>query len=156
MAREIELTQGKVALVDDADYECLNRLKWYAVCNHGHYYAYREMSKDKFMLMHRLILNAPAGLFVDHRDGDGLNNQRDNLRLATNSQNLFNRGKTKLNTSGYKGVSWNDRKKRWMVRVEANGQSHFVGYFDDPEEAASAYDVAARELHGEFAFLNFP
>lgn len=93
--------------------------------------------------------------FVDHLDRDPLNNQRDNLRLASRSQNGANRNIRKNSLSGYKGVSWHKTAKKWTAKLTLNGKLIHLGYFDDPIDAAKAYDQAAREYFGEFAVTNF-
>lgn len=155
MVKEIELSQGKFALVDDADYDWLSQWKWYTS-----YYGYavrsvwRDGDNQGLVFMHRQILDAPEGMYVDHMDGDKLNNVRPNIRLATNAQNLCNRGPNKNNTSGFKGVSWNKRSGKWRSQIWKDGVTHHLGLFADLREAASAYDKAALELHGEFAQTN--
>jgi hypothetical protein len=101
--------------------------------------------------MHRAILRAGDGHNVDHIDGDGLNNRRSNLRFATTAQNSANRGKQKNNTSGFKGVRWHKRDKRWRAVIGINGKTKQIGSFKTPEAAYDAYCAAARELHGVFA-----
>lgn len=138
-------------MVDDEDYEWLRLYEW-------------QVSKDKCVkthapgmkgkLIHRLILNAPEHLEVDHIDGNRLNNQRSNLRLATSSQNKMNRGPRKDNTSGYKGVSWHSQRLKWTARVKAGQKYIHLGLFDSKEAAALAYNATARQLHGEYAWLN--
>lgn len=105
--------------------------------------------------MHRVIANTPAGVFTDHVDGDTLNNQCSNLRDATNAQNLQNRGKQQNNTSGYKGVSWHKGHGAFGATIGDDNNLRHLGYFATAEDAARAYDKAARELHGEFAITNF-
>jgi AP2 domain/HNH endonuclease len=151
--KTIPLTQGKIALVDDGDYEWLNQWKW---CVDGHGYAIRKDSSGQMIKMHRLIMGEPKGVQVDHIDGNGLNNQRGNLRPATCSQSLWNRGKYSGCSSPFKGVCWCKRKKRWRAQIAQSGVRLHLGYFDTEEEAARAYDKAARELHEGFAKLNFP
>ena len=160
MTKEIELTQGRVARVDDEDFDWLNQWKWCLskLYNGKKQYATRGKcggSKTKTLLMHRLIINAKKDEHVDHRNGDGLDNRRSNLRICTMSQNQANRGPTKANTSGFKGVS-PDRRGRWRARVKVNGKQKALGSFATPEEAAIAYDREARAVFGEFARLNFP
>lgn len=113
------------------------------------------MDKNKTLyLLHRVVMNAPDGVKVDHINGDGLDNRKENLRMCTNSENAWNRRKNKDNTSGFTGVNWNKLKQRWMSRVQANGKRIHIGYFDSIEEAVTARDEVAKILHGEFVILN--
>lgn len=153
---EIPLTQGKVAQIDDEDWPLLAPYKWYAARDRGTWYAHAgpldgDRSKAKIK-MHHLILGTR---WADHRDGDGLNNRRSNLRLCTNAQNQQNTG-ARSGSSGFKGVSWNSRKGLWLVQFRWDGRYHYVGYFRDEIAAARAYDAAIFRLAGEFARLNFP
>jgi hypothetical protein len=160
--KTIPLTKGKVAIVDDADYERLRQYSWSARKPKGYWYAARWRRSNEppgscIILMHRFLLDAPAGVLVDHRDGDGLNNRRSNIRTATHSQNSHNRKMHVTNTSGFKGVVRNNKRGRpWLARIALNRRQMYIGVFDTPEEAARAYDRKAKELHGEFARLNFP
>ena len=158
MSKEIPLTQGYVAIVDDEDFEYINQWKWWY--NNSHY-ACRNITigkkKQAVILMHRLILDAPKGLQVDHIDGNGLNNQRSNLRLATNQENQMNR-RPHGKTSKYKGVCFYrfHKKISWLAQIKI-GKAHMnLGYHSTEEEAAKAYDAKAKELFGEYAYLNFP
>lgn len=157
--KEVRLTQGQVALVDDADYERVIALRWYAHRSHGRgtWYAVRWEGQPKrvHVGMHRFILGVTNEKQVDHRDGNGLNNQRYNLRIATKAQNRYNRGPQRDNTSGYKGVTRNS-SGRWVAQIKKHRRLYRGGTFDDPADAARAYDRLARELHGEFAWPNFP
>jgi hypothetical protein len=157
--KEIPLTQGKVALVDDEDYERLNKYKWHAHKHRNNFYAYRntprENGKQTNMIMHRVVLGISDRSMVDHRDGDGLNNQKYNLRPCTNSQNMCNAVAHKRNPSGYKGVTINKRRGRYHARITHNYHLIYLGYFSDPIDAALAYSVAAILLHGEFARTSF-
>ncbi len=159
MAKEIVLTQGKVALVDDEDYEELNKHKW-CTQNIGHnFYAVRGIKanrKKKQLYMHREILKLKTNdSNVDHIDSDGLNNQRNNLRIATYSQNGMNQNKCKTNSSSkFKGVTWCKTYNKWLVRIYVNKKKYYLGYFNDEEEAAQAYNEAALEFFGEFARIN--
>lgn len=154
--KQITLTQGKVAQVSDFDFERLNQRQWSAHFSKGKWYAITNDGKFPFrkvLKMHREIMNPPAGLEVDHRDGDGLNNQRDNLRLCTHAQNVCNAGPSTKNTTGFKGVSRHG--ERFRATIKSNHNWMHIGVFNTPEEAARAYDAKAVELHGEFAWTNF-
>lgn len=155
--KQIPLTRGLFALVDDADFYWLNQWKWTAqATERGVWYAVRMVpSKGKrrqaAIKMHCQIMGS---VWIDHKDCDGLNNQRHNLRPATNSQNQANRRPNKNTRSGFKGVSWNDDS--WMARIQVNGKRHFLGEFPTSTQAAIAYDEAAIKYFGEFARVNFP
>ena len=157
MTREIDLTQGKKAIVDDEDYEWLSQWKWYyAHTGYAVRNSPRVLGKHYMIFMHREIMHTPQGMDTDHIDGNGLNNLRINLRVCSHSRNLQNKGVSINNVSGFKGVSWCQANKKWRARIKASGKEKYIGYFDVAESAALAYDKAARELHGEFAKLNFP
>lgn len=147
----INLTNGKYALVDDEDWEQLSQYKW----SHQNGYAIRSkrISKDKVIQfkMHREIMNAPNDYFVDHINGDGLDNRRNNLRLCTNQQNQYNSKKSVKNTSGYKGIHWRKNRNSWVVRVSADGVRHFIGMYKDINDAIVARNIAMKRLQGEFA-----
>ena len=158
---EIELTQGKVAIVDEIDAD-LARLLW---CCNSDGYAVRATPGDngKLIWMHRVILarilrrELRPGEYVDHINGDKTDNRRENLRLATSSQNCANRGKREgTYSSEYKGVYWHKPTKNWRARIMVDGKPIHLGYFIDEMDAASAYDEAAMKYFGEFASLNFP
>lgn len=157
--KKIELTQGKVTQVDDEDYGWLNQWKWYAIKHRNTFYAtrHRKIINDKkrsLVRIHRLIINAPKGIDVDHFDTDGLNNQRCNIRLCTNQQNCMNRKPQKNATSIYKGVVWRKDHDIWAAQIGFNRKNIHLGYFDFESKAAFAYNKAAIELFGEFARLN--
>lgn len=155
MTQQIPLTRGQVALVNDDDYAWLTQYHWH--CTSTGYAAARikQNGKRRYIYMHRLLLDAQPGQFVDHIDGNRLNNTRDNLRFVTRLQNGWNRQR-QSNMSGYKGVSWHDHHGKWQARIQHDGRQFFLGYFDDPVEAALAYDQAAEQHFGPFARKNFP
>lgn len=148
----IPLSNGLFAIVDSCDFEAVSRFKWQALYDpkSGTWYAKRS-DHGRTIRMHREILNAPQGVEVDHRDGNGLNNSRSNIRLATRSQNLCNRRKFKNNTSGFKGVTWSSTAKKWASQIYQNGQKYYLGYYADKLDAAAAYESASAVLHGEFS-----
>jgi len=157
--KEISLSQGKNTLVDDSDFNWLNQWKWYLSKTNGHEYAIRKTPKNseggrKTILMHRLIMNTPPELETDHRDNNGLNNQRFNLRNCTEQNNRLNR--VAVGRSKYLGVSWGSSGKYINARITHNGVLIHLGSFKTEEEAAIAYDKKAIELFGEYAHLNFP
>lgn len=159
MSKQIPLSRGQFALVDDEDYAWLNQYKWTwqpPTKNRQTGYAYRrEYPSNKSILMHRLILDAPKGMQVDHINGDGLDNQRQNLRLATNRQNHFNLPKRQDGeTSNYKGVYLAPSGYGWVAQIRADEQHIHLGTFPTQREAAIAYNAAALQYHGEFARLN--
>jgi hypothetical protein len=151
--RFIPLTRGLWAVVDAADYERLSKYRWYASPSGGGKMYARRNTKTGTVLMHREIMHTPKGMHVDHRDRNGLNNRPDNLRNCTPAQNEYNkppRGKR----SRFKGV-YPDGDK-WYAVIKHKGKTYYLGTFDDEIEAARARDRKARELEGEYAYLNFP
>ena len=162
--KTIALTQSKVALVDDQDYAWLNQWKWCAnkyknktrIIWYALRAAPRKNGKQRTILMHRVIAARTRITDVDHRDCDGLNNQRSNLRPATRRQNLHHQCKQPGRSSRFKGVYWYKQTNRWKAQITINGKRKHLGYFVNEEDAARAYDRAAVEAFGEFALLNFP
>ena len=157
--REIKLTQGKNAIVDDEDFEYLNQFKWRILKAKHTYYAIRHKEingKDTNVYMHREIKKQSDNkINIDHKDGDGLNNQKNNLRICNQSQNCGNSNKQCNNTSGYKGVFYHKYSKKYQVQIMHNNKLLACGYFNNKVEAALVYDKKARELFGEFAKTNF-
>lgn len=161
MVKTIPLTQGKIAIIDDDDYEKLNKFKWCSQKDHQYtrWYAIRKKlinGKWKLILMHREILKAKRGIYIDHINHNGLDNRKINLRLCTGSQNQKNRGLQKNNTSGLIGVSFNKEIRKWSAYIIKDKHQIFLGIFDDKEEAGHVVDKKAIELFGDFAILNFP
>lgn len=163
--KRIPLSKGFVALVDDRDYVRLARYEWYAsgyTLRSGlvKWRAVRNIrrpdGKKRLQYMHREIMGAPPGVDVDHKRGDGLDNRRRNLRLATRSQNNQNqRNGRRHKSSRFKGVSWDGRDGRWHAYITPpGGRRKSLGYFGGEAAAARAYDEAARRLFGEFAAPN--
>ena len=157
----IELTDGKEVLVDDEDAPALELWAWsFITKKSGGGYAYRDVKhpttrKRTRKLMHREIMNAPKGLLVDHIDGNGLNNQRSNLRLVTPTQNKQNQtASRKDKKSGFKGVSWCPSKNSWRVSITVNGVNRTLGYFKDIQLGKEAYNRAALEAFGVYARVN--
>jgi hypothetical protein len=149
----IPLSQGQSAQVDDADFDWLSQWKWTAQRTAHGFYATRY-DGDRLVLMHRLINGTPEGMVTDHRDCNGLNNQRSNLRTATQLQNMMNRRGKRGGTSRFKGV-WADPNPRnlklWRSAIRINGKLKYLGRFHNEEDAAAAYAAAARQHFGEFA-----
>ncbi len=157
--KEIKLSQGKVALVDDEDFEYLNQFKWFAHKARGIYYADRHSPrshyKRTFIRMHREILKLKdSRIMVDHINHNGLDNRRENLRSCTNQQNGMNRKSVKNSSSEFKGVSWHSVNKNWLVQIQKGKDKFYLGYFSSETDAARAYNKKAQELFGEFANLN--
>jgi hypothetical protein len=147
--KEIKLSQGKVAMVDDSDYDYLMKWKWCAQKSKQTFYAVRNPN----IKMHRVIMCTPEDMQIDHINGNGLDNQKYNLRNCTPNQNRKNRKRRKNGTSKYKGVCYH--RGGIEASAWANNTKYIIGYFKTEEAAAMAYDEKAKELHGEFANLNF-
>lgn len=149
---EIPLTQGLVALIDEADFDLIAARKWYAARSTQTSYALNRRDCET-VSMHRFLLAPAPGQHVDHINGNGLDNRRSNIRLCTPSQNMANsrRPKDALRQRGTRKLG-----NSWVATVKFQGKAIHAGCFATPEEAARAYDAKARELHGEFARLNYP
>jgi hypothetical protein len=152
--RFIPLTQGRFAIVDASDFDWLNSFKWHVSIKGNLSYAICHF-KGRSESMHRLIMNPPAGMFVDHIDRNGLNNKRSNLRVCTRRQNSYNRIGHGC-TSKYKGVYWEKNFDKWRTAIRYNKKTINLGSFNDEIAAAKAYDQMAAKLFKEFAYLNFP
>jgi len=154
MPREVLLSRSLVATVDEGDYELVSSFSWHgipAAQRIENWYA----RTGEGIYMHRLIMSAASGEEVDHRDHNGLNNTRGNLRLCTRQQNCAN-SNFPLAASGYIGVYWERDRRKWVAQVTVDYKTIRVGRYSDPIEAARARDSRVREMYGEFAKLNFP
>lgn len=160
--KEILLACGKIVLVDDEDYNEVNKYKWGAYFNGYTFYASRVVrikGKRTSISMHRVIAGLTYGdshQYADHINRNGLDNRKENLRLATPHLSNYNQKKRKDNTSGYRGVNWCKRTGKWHTSIQTNGHHKSCGYYDDPIEAALVYDRVAKNIAGEYANLNFP
>lgn len=151
----IPLSQGKLAVIDAEDFEKVRDFKWFAHRRRSLWYA-RRQSKGQTIHMHRVILSASSGVQVDHIDGNGLNNRRNNLRLCSRAENLRAfQHKRRNTTSKFRGVTFCKRDSVWEAGIERQGKKLYLGRFRIEEDAAHAYDKKARELFGEFASPNF-
>jgi hypothetical protein len=156
--KEIYLTQGKVAIVDDEDFDLASQYKWFVRKGSNTFYASTwvgEWKTRKLLHLHRLIMKNPdSSVMVDHKDRDGLNNQKSNLRLCTNTENSKNR--RPKGSSKFLGVSIVNGKKNkyWRAFISVDGKNKYLGFFKSEDDAAWAYNKAALEYHGEFANLN--
>ena len=155
--KQVPLSRGLFAIVDDEDYEAVSAKRWYAnpQKNRNRRFPYAErQERGKHIQMHREILQPPSSFHVDHINGNGLDNRRSNLRLVSNAQNQQNRIKHKAGTSAYKGVSLAPRGNRWYAKIMVDGKDVFLGSFLREVDAAKAYNVAASARFGEHARLN--
>lgn len=155
--KTIKLSQGKMALVDDADFEWLNQWKWYAVLNRGNFYAFRNVRTaigQTIVQMHRQVLGLCHGdsKHCDHKNHNTLDNQRLNIRMCTNQQNAYNRKPFVGGTSVHKGVSWDKSTGKWVVMIQYDGSRHNLGRFVNEDDAANAYNSAASKFFGDFAY----
>jgi hypothetical protein len=159
--KEIPLTQGKVALVDDEDFEMLSQFKWHALFGKGKWYAERSVFGGPYIRMHNQIMHEREGWRVDHKNGNGLDNRRENLRYANSRQNNQNARKRLTNygkptSSRFKGVSWNNESRKWHAALQRADGVTVVRRVKDENIAALIYDTLAQHYFGEFAYLNFP
>lgn len=138
--------------IDDEDFEKVNKYKWSVSFTDKLYVSHNRKNGIK-MSLHRYLLNFPKQV-IDHKNGNGLDNRKENLRLCTHAENFRNRDKSVTNTSGYKGVTWNKQHRKWMAQISINYKRKTIGVFHSKDQAAIAYNIAALKYHGEFARLN--
>jgi hypothetical protein len=152
--KEITLTQGKIALIDNEDFEKVSKFKWNANFQHTDWYA-RSWKNGKRLLMHRFIMGIEdSNILVDHRNHNTLDNQKTNLRIATKAQNCRNKKHRNNTRSIYSGVSWHKASNKWIAKICVNYKNIHLGIFDIEGDAAIAYNMAAIQHFGEFANLN--
>ena len=152
-ARIIQLTKGYQVVVDAADYEHLSQWKWHACVGSKHVYAMRNSRPDdngkrRHIMMHSELCPVEPGFFVDHINGNGLDNRRENLRAVTKTQNMWNRARN----AGvrHKGVYWHKQHRKWVATIQVNKRRIHIGLFHDENEAAAAYAARAALEFGEF------
>jgi len=155
--KKIPMKHGRFVMVDDEDFEEMSKYKWSTSLDPKHHYAkhtvYYPDGTRKTLRMHRLIMKAPNGVWVDHINGNGLDNRKENLRLCSPSENARNCRLGKGNTSGFKGVYL--VKGKWRGEIKVNKTKYHLGTYKNKIDAAKAYDQAAKKYFGEFAKLNF-
>jgi hypothetical protein len=153
MVKQIPLTQGKFALVDDEDFDYLSQWKWHITARK---YAARSLTlngKKSSIYMHRVLSKNDKRLHTDHINGDTFDNRKENLRICSAAENIRN-AKSKKGSSHYKGVSWSKERNKWHVNITYNRKAHYIGRFEKEIDAAIAYNNAAKKFFGAFARLN--
>ena len=154
------ILKGKVIHIDDEDMHILSKYNWYinSSDNIRYYVVAKVYNKGKVtnIKLHRILLNPPRNLYIDHINGNGLDNRKSNLRVCTNQQNQRNARKKRTASSIYKGVSFVKARSKFRAYIVVNNKQTGLGQFSNEIDAAKAYDQKAKELFGEFAYLNFP
>lgn len=149
--KTISVSYTEVAIIDDDDYWWACRVKWFL--HHG-YVLTKRMVRGSAVYLHREVMHCPAGMVVDHINGDKLDNRKANLRITTKKRNCQNRGMSSKNTSGFKGVTLQKPSNKWLAQINIDGRIQHLGSFNNPVSAAARYDEAALKLHGDFAKTN--
>lgn len=150
---KLKLNKNKYTLIDKEDFDKVSQFNWFFNGKHA-YRTVQKNYKSKTIYLHRFITNCPKGKTVDHINGDGLDNRKENFRICSQKNNSYNAKICKRNKSGFKGVSWIKSRKKWYVSIEKNGYSMSLGLFLDKEEAALAYNKYAKKYFGQYARLN--
>ena len=153
--KKIKLTRGAYTIVGDADYEKINKFKWFYTGKYA--VRWKRLSKDMRKMWYMqwdIVGNPPKGFETDHINGNKIDNRRNNLRIVTHSQNQINRKMPQNNTSGFKGVCWDKIKQKWRADIKLNYKRIFLGNFKNKSEAARAYNKMAEKLYGKLAYLN--
>lgn len=154
--KSIPISNGKYAKVNDEDFDLVSKYHWHMDgAGYARTNVWRDGKKVSAPRMHRLLFpDVDTKLHIDHINGDGLDNRRDNLRISSCSQNLMNRGPQNNNSSGYKGVIYDKSRSKWRAEICVDKKRKYLGRFETAEAAACAYNLAATKYHGEFAFQN--
>ena len=151
------LANGASALIDSEYLDLVQSFRWTAIRAKSKYGGFYARTDKPFLAMHRLIMGVnDPNILVDHENHNGLDNRKENLRLITPKENMWNARPKIGGSSSYKGVTWHKHKRRWNARIYFNNKMIQLGYYKSEQDAGSAYDAAARELFGEYACLNFP
>lgn len=151
---EIKLKNGTCILIDDDDFEKVSKFKWHvSKIKYAHYAVSRINGKTVYL--HRLVMDAPKGTYVDHINMNGLDCRKENLRLCTNSQNMHNRGAQKNSKSGVKGVSWSKNKNKWVVHLTVDKKTRHLGFFTNIDAARKRYEEESKRIVGEFFRENY-
>jgi hypothetical protein len=155
----IPLSQGKFTIIDIEDVDKVKKYEWTFFKSKHHKYGYviskKKINNKKKWLLHRYILDIKnPKIYIDHKNGNSLDNRKGNMRLCTHQQNLCNGKKTLNKTSVYKGVCFKKNSKKWYAQITVNGKTKYLGYFYNQLEAAKIYDIKAIEYFGEFALTN--
>jgi len=151
---EIKLSSGNIAFVDDEDMPKIAGYSWYEVDGYAARMTKRNEGKRKVLFLHRIILPCATGMVIDHINRNRLDNRKCNLRVTSRKNNNINRKRIEGASSPYRGVIWRPHAKKWKSYIKTDKKQHHLGYFESPEEAAMAYNIAAHDLFGEFAVYN--